>query len=84
MHSQVTSRRAGEAIEVSVSHSLDPKLYNLPLTARTVIPGDWKTVRFRQGKEDRWLPIHREGEETFVLYRIVPDGSLARLEKGLQ
>jgi peptidoglycan/xylan/chitin deacetylase (PgdA/CDA1 family) len=84
MHSKVSSRRAGEAIEVSVSHSLDPKLYNLPLTARTTIPNDWKTVRFRQGTEERWLPIHREGGETSVLYRIIPDGSVATLEKGLE
>jgi peptidoglycan/xylan/chitin deacetylase (PgdA/CDA1 family) len=84
MHSEVVSRRNGESIEVSVRHSLDPKLYNLPLTARTIIPNDWKTVHFSQGKDERWLPIHRDGGETSVLYRIVPDGSVATLEKGLE
>lgn len=83
MNSKVQSRRNGEAIEVVVTHSLDPKLYNLPLTARTTIPNDWKTVRFTQGSEQRWLPIHRGNGETFVQYRIVPDGNTAKLEKGI-
>ena len=75
-------QRAGDAIEVSVTHSLDPKLYDLPLTARTTIPADWRVVRFRQGDQVRWLPIHREKGATFIIYRIVPNGVAARLEKG--
>ena len=58
------------------------KLYDLPLTARTVIPGDWKLVRFKQGGDVRWLPIHREGDSSYVTYRIAPDGTVATLEKG--
>jgi hypothetical protein len=82
MASKVTTQRAGDAIEVSVTHSLDPKLYDLPLTARTTIPADWRVVRFRQGDQVRWLPIHRERGATFVIYRIVPNGAVARLDKG--
>ena len=82
MASKVITQRAGDAIEVSVTHSLDPKLYDLPLTARTTIPADWRVVRFRQGDQVRWLPIHREKGATCVIYRIVPNGVVARLEKG--
>jgi hypothetical protein len=82
MSSKVTTQRSGDAIEVTVTHSLDPKLYDLPLTARTTIPADWKVVRFRQGDEARWVPVHREGGSVFVLYRIQPNGGIARLEKG--
>src|SRR5262245_52804698 len=74
MASKVITQRAGDAIEVSVTHSLDPKLYDLPLTARTTIPADWRVVRFRQGDQVRWLPVHREKGGTFVVYRIVPNG----------
>ncbi|MGE0405565.1 MAG: polysaccharide deacetylase family protein [Candidatus Korobacteraceae bacterium] len=82
MSSKVTSRRNGNAIEVSVSHSLDPKLYNLPLTAKTTIPNDWKVVRLRQGGSNQWLPVHRTDGETYVQYRISPDGTTATLESG--
>jgi len=82
VNSTVRTNVAGEAIEVMVSHSLKPELYDLPLTARTTIPADWRVVRFRQGDEVRWLPVHREGGEPFVQYRIAPNGKNAVLEKG--
>jgi hypothetical protein len=82
MSSTVSSKRVGNGIEVSVRHSLDPKLYDLRLTARTVIPNDWTVVRFRQGNDERWIPIHRERNEPYVLYRIAPDGTTATLEPG--
>ena len=82
MSSRVTTQRSGDAIEVAVTHSLDPRLYDLPLTARTTIPADWKVVRLRQGSDVRWVPIHREGGNVFLLYRIMPNGGVARLEKG--
>ena len=81
-NSTVTSKAAGDAIAVTVSQKLDPKLYDLALTAKTTIPADWQLVRFRQGSETRWLPVHREGGETFVLYRIQPNGTSATLERG--
>jgi peptidoglycan/xylan/chitin deacetylase (PgdA/CDA1 family) len=82
MSGTVVSNQVGNGIEVSVRHSLDPKLYDLPLTARTTVPADWTVVRFRQGSEEGWIPIHRAGNEAYVLYRIAPDGSMARLEPG--
>ena len=82
MSSKVTSQRSGDAIDVTVTHSLDPKWYDLPLTAKTMIPADWKVVRFRQGKDVRWIPIHREAGKTFVLYRLAPNGGVVRLEKA--
>jgi peptidoglycan/xylan/chitin deacetylase (PgdA/CDA1 family) len=82
VHSKVTTSRAGDAITVTVTHSLDPKVYDLPLTARTEIPADWRLVRFRQGNEVRWLPIARDGANSSVIYRITPDGKSAVLEKA--
>jgi len=82
MNSTVTSKAAGNTIEVSVKHNLDAALYNLPLTARTTIPADWKLVRFRQGDDTRWLPVHREEGKTYVMYRIAPNGQTAKLEKA--
>jgi len=83
INSTVTSKMVGEAIEVTVKHSLDPATYDVPLTARTAIPTDWRLVRWKQDDEIRWLPVHREGGETFVQYRIVPNGKAVILEKGV-
>lgn len=82
MASRVAQKRSGETIEVTFTSSLDHNLYDLPLTARTTVPNDWRVVRFRQGDDEKWLPVHREGESTFVLYRMMPNGTAATLEKG--
>ena len=83
VNGKVSTNVSGDALEVSVAHSLDKAVYDLPLTVRTNIPADWRVVRFRQGDEIRWLPIHREGAEPFVMYRMAANGKTAILEKGL-
>jgi peptidoglycan/xylan/chitin deacetylase (PgdA/CDA1 family) len=79
MKSSVTTRRAGDGIEVSVTHSLDPKLYDLPLTARTAVPDDWTSAQFTQGKTTRKLAVRRDGQQSFVMYRVAPNGGPVRL-----
>jgi peptidoglycan/xylan/chitin deacetylase (PgdA/CDA1 family) len=82
MNSKVMASRSGDTIRVAVTHSLDPGVYDLPLTARTAIPTDWTLVRFRQGNDVRWLPIFRNAGGSFVIYRIAPNGVPATLEKA--
>jgi peptidoglycan/xylan/chitin deacetylase (PgdA/CDA1 family) len=83
MASKVTTKQAGDAIEITVTHSLDPVLYNLPLTARTSVPAQWTSAEFRQGNVTRAVPVQREGANAFALYRIVPNAGVARLRKGV-
>lgn len=82
MASQVTTRRAGDAIEVIVAHSLDPKLYDLQLTARTTVPAEWSSVRVTQGDVTKTLPVQRERGNSSVMYRITPNGPAARLQRA--
>jgi peptidoglycan/xylan/chitin deacetylase (PgdA/CDA1 family) len=82
MKSTVKTTRAGDDIDVSVTHSLDPKLYDLPLTARTTVPASWTAVQVRQGKETRRVTTQREGTDSYVMYRIVPNAGPARLTRG--
>jgi peptidoglycan/xylan/chitin deacetylase (PgdA/CDA1 family) len=82
MGSKVTTRQSRDVIEVSVTHSLDPKLYNLPLTARTIVPAEWKSVELTQGKTALTLPVRQDGDSSFVLYRIAPNAGPARLRRS--
>ena len=82
MRSTVTTKQAGQAIEVNVTHALDKKLYDLPLTARTTVPADWTSVQVRQGGKTSTVPVRREGGESYAQYRIAPNGGAARLERG--
>jgi peptidoglycan/xylan/chitin deacetylase (PgdA/CDA1 family) len=80
--SVVAAKAAGDRIEVTVTHSLDKELYDLPLTAKTRLPADWKLAHFQQGSDSRWVPVHHEGDSTYVLYRIAPNGPPAVIEKA--
>ena len=82
MKSSVTTRDVGQAIEVSVTHTLDPKLYDLPLTARTIVPAQWTSARVRQGSATRTVPVQRDGVRSYVTHRIVPNAGPSRLERG--
>ena len=82
MASNVTIKQAGNAIEVTVRHSLNPKLYRLPLTAKTTVPNEWGTVRVSQGDMKTTVPVRREGSTSYVMYRITPNGPAARIERA--
>jgi hypothetical protein len=81
MASRVTTKQSGEAIEVTVSHSLDPKLYDLPLTAKTAVPAEWKVVRVSQGNTTSTVPVQRESGGAYAVYRITPNGPAAVLQR---
>ena len=53
-----------------MTHSLHKKPYDLPLTVKMRLFADWKLAHFQQGHRARELPVHHEGQSTFVLYRI--------------
>ncbi len=81
MANKVTTKQAGDAIEVTVTHSLNPKLYNLPLTARTTVPAQWTAVEVRQGNVTRTVPVQREGGNSYAMYRVQPNVGVARLRQ---
>lgn len=80
--SKATSRQDGDTIEVSVTHSLDPSLYNLPLTARTYVPPHWTSVQVRQGSAIVTVPVRREGDAAYATYRISPNTNPARISRN--
>ena len=82
MRSTVNTKQAGDAIEVTVSHQLDPKLYDLPLTARTTVPSDWTSVQIRQGSQTRTASVQKDGGESYVQYAIAPNRGVARLQRA--
>src|SRR5687767_10232114 len=82
MASNVATKQSGDVIEVNVTHSLNPKLYNLPLTARTTVPAQWTSVRVRQGRADATVPVQHDSSSSYAMYRVAPNGGVARLERA--
>ena len=73
MNSIVSASENDGKISVSLTHSLDKSMYNLPLTLKTQVRPGWKEVNVRQGDEIKQVPTQKNGKETYVLYQAVPN-----------
>jgi peptidoglycan/xylan/chitin deacetylase (PgdA/CDA1 family) len=67
------------AITVTLTHSLDPKLYNLPLTVKTFVPKGWKKVKVVQNNETGAFNSASDSIGNFVIYDAVPNGGTITL-----
>jgi hypothetical protein len=62
-----------KSITVTLTHSLDPKLYNLPLTLKTYVPSSWKRVQIVQGKTSSTSEQKHDTIGNFVIYEAIPN-----------
>ena len=79
MHAKVQSRQTGNKVLVNLTHGLDKKWYNLPLTLKTYVPATWKVVQLKQGsKQQEFRPV-KDAKGTFVLYQASPNAQPVEL-----
>ncbi len=72
-------RLSGKTIRVKLHPSLNPSLYNIPLTLKTYVPHSWNGVEVLQGKTRKSCSTARDGGGTYVLYQVAPDDRPVRL-----
>ncbi len=63
-------------IRVELTSKMDPKLYDMPLTLSTAVPGDWKNCTVTQGAAKTTVPV-RDGA---VQYSALPGGGAITLQ----
>jgi hypothetical protein len=71
----ITSEIRADSIAVNISSSLDPEVYNLPLTVKTYVPVAWTTAVLskKTRKENQLrLTIQKDAMGSYVLYPFVP------------
>lgn len=73
MNAEVKSSLNGGKISVTLKHSLDRSMYDLPLTLKTVVKPEWKEVVVRQGAESKIITTYKAGNVTFVQYQAMPN-----------
>jgi peptidoglycan/xylan/chitin deacetylase (PgdA/CDA1 family) len=81
MNSKVSTLQESDRITVSLTHSLDPDLYDLPLTLKTYVSSAWKEVRVAQGHNTTILSPRNDTFGTYVLYQAVPNSEPAVLTR---
>lgn len=68
-----------DAVRVTLTHTLDPQLYNLPLTLRTRVPRAWTRVRVQQGDTVVTIPVVANGDTGLVQYQARPNGPVIEI-----
>ncbi len=61
-------------IVLEVTHDLDPAVYDLPLTVRSVVPVGWSTVGILQGEGYDAAEGTLENGEWVIVYEVLPNG----------
>lgn len=82
MNSKVQSDMTGKEITVSLHHTLDTSLYQLPLTLKTYVPADWKNVQVVQGVEKQSVQTKSDNQGTYILYHATPNAVSVKLSEG--
>ncbi|HEV9037103.1 MAG TPA: polysaccharide deacetylase family protein [Puia sp.] len=62
-------------IIITLTHSLDPKTYTLPLTLKTYIPDTWTkpTVIITQGTTRQHAAVQKDDKGKYILYQAKPN-----------
>jgi peptidoglycan/xylan/chitin deacetylase (PgdA/CDA1 family) len=79
MKSKVDTLQNGQAIEVTITNTFDPKVYDVPLTARTAVPAAWTSVQVAQGKDVKTVAVQKDATGRYVQYRVMPNAGPARI-----
>jgi peptidoglycan/xylan/chitin deacetylase (PgdA/CDA1 family) len=62
-------------INVTLTHSLDKSMYDLPLTLKTYVPDKWSSVTVSQETHSKTVDVARHDEKgNYVLYQMEPNG----------
>lgn len=73
MAAKTDAKRNGDAIAVTLEHSLDKNLYNYPLTLKTYVPEGWTEVTIKQGESEVQRKVTSDERGSFVVYEAKPN-----------
>jgi peptidoglycan/xylan/chitin deacetylase (PgdA/CDA1 family) len=82
--SAVGSYTDGEVISVVLRSELTELSYDLPLTLKTYVPNEWKTVEVRQGEQRKQVEVVRANGAEYVLFQAMPNAEVVRLSRVVQ
>ncbi len=78
-HAKVNVGKNNSKITVKLTHSLDNKMYYLPLTLKTYVPSGWKKAMQTQGKHVYQLLVKNDEKGSYVLYQAEPNAGIVYL-----
>lgn len=80
MGAELSAEEEEGELLVSLSHSLEPQWYNLPLTLKTYILADGSSASVRQGDHQQVVEVRRDRQgRRYILYEVLPGGGQASI-----
>lgn len=81
MNAKVQVDEKDNQITVSLTHSLDARVYNEPLTLKTYVPPGWKKILVKQQDREQHLQPRHDQNGMYVLYQANPNTGNVTLSK---
>jgi hypothetical protein len=78
-HATVNAKNTKNGIEITLTHTLDKPMYDLPLTIKTYIPQDWKKATVTQGTTKQSPAIQHDDKGSYVLCQLKPNSATAQI-----
>ena len=78
-HATVNANEKDGKISVSLTHSLDKTMYDLPLTFKTYVPDKWSKVTVSQGTKTKTVEVQHDQKGGYVIYQVEPNTTNALL-----
>jgi peptidoglycan/xylan/chitin deacetylase (PgdA/CDA1 family) len=78
-HANVLVEEKAGAISISLTHSLDQTMYDLPLTLKTYVPANWSKVNITQGTSAQKAAVQHDEKGAYVLFQLIPNSKTAFL-----
>lgn len=78
-HATVATYAERKAISVVLRSDLTGLGYDLPLTLKTYVPKEWKTVEVRQGTQVKRVVVVPENNAGYVVYQATPNSEVVTL-----
>ncbi len=83
MGANVKTNDEKNKIAVNLSHSLNPEMYDLPLTLKTYVSPEWKNVLVKQNGKQQNIVSQKDADGTYILYHAVPNAGMIDISKSL-
>ncbi|MGH2644558.1 MAG: polysaccharide deacetylase family protein [Chitinophagaceae bacterium] len=81
MHAKVLEQKEQDRIIITLTHSLNKAYYHFPLTLKTYVPSDWKSVRITQQNQSQNKNVERDKKGSFILFQANPNQGNILLSK---
>jgi peptidoglycan/xylan/chitin deacetylase (PgdA/CDA1 family) len=69
-NANLTTGMQNGKLVIKVSHPLDKRFYNMPLTLKTYLPAGWKSAKVTQGGKTVDVRLIRDKKGDYVLYQV--------------